>query len=165
MEIFKDIKGYEGYYQISNLGNVKSLKYNKNLILKKELSKGYYRFNLCLNNKTKHFLAHRLVAINFIDNKLDLPCVNHIDGNKLNNNSSNLEWCSHSENEIHSYKVLNKINPIRKLDLIALNDIKENAKKGVFPFNKVKGNIKMFSQKYNVNVSTIHNVLNNKYYV
>ena len=159
MEIFKNIKGYDGIYQISNLGNVKSLKYNKQRLLKKEITKGYYRFNLCLNNKTKHFLSHRLVAENFIINNNNKPCVNHIDGNKLNNNFLNLEWVTYSENEIHSYKKLNKINPIRKLSLTQVTEIKENAKKGI------NGNIKEYSIKYNVHIKTILNILNKKYYV
>lgn len=164
MEIYKDIIGYEGIYQISNLGNVKSLKYNKERILNKELSKGYYRFSLCLNNKTTHFLSHRLVALHFIDNSLNKPCVNHKDGNKLNNSIDNLEWCTHSENENHSYKELKKINPIRKLSNINILDIRNNVIKGIFPFNKIKGNVKEYAKKHNVDVKTIHNVLNNKYY-
>jgi hypothetical protein len=53
-------------------------------------------------------LIHRLVALAFIENEFDKPCVNHIDGNKNNNNASNLEWCTFSENEKHSYQILNK---------------------------------------------------------
>jgi hypothetical protein len=159
MEIYKDIQGYEGIYQISNLGNVKSLKYNKERVLNKELSKGYYRFNLCFNNKTKHFLSHRLVALNFIDNYDNKQCVNHKDGNKLNNSVENLEWVSYSENEIHSYKTLNKINTIRKLKIENVTDILNNCIKGK------KGNVFVFMNIYNVDRKTILNVLNKKYYV
>lgn len=112
-EIWKDIKGYEGLYQVSNLGNVKSLakiihmkKYDKKTedkILKLDLNKrGYLYIALCKNAKYKKFRVNRLVAETFIPNPKNLPQVNHIDRNVLNNNVNNLEWCTNIENMKHA---------------------------------------------------------------
>ena len=93
-EIWKDVVGYEGLYQVSNNGRVKSLKFGKEKILKPgKLKNGYLRVNLCKNEKQKHFLVHRLVALTFITNPNNLPDVNHKDENKENNRVENLEWC------------------------------------------------------------------------
>lgn len=98
-EIWKDIKGYEGLYQISNLGRVKSLYFNKELLLKLRLTgRGYYQIDLQKNKNITHALVHRLVAEAFVSNLDNLPCVNHKDENKLNNNASNLEWCTQKYN-------------------------------------------------------------------
>ena len=109
-EVWKDIKGYEDIYQISNLGNVISkereikykdgrvYKYPKLFITKSEKGNGYIFVTLWKNNKAKRFLIHRLVADHFIENPLNKPCVNHIDENKKNNRFDNLEWCTHKEN-------------------------------------------------------------------
>ncbi len=89
-EIYKDIKGYEGEYKVSNCGNVYSCK--RNIILKPSTTKnGYLRVSLCQNGIKKYFSIHRLVAEAFIPNPNNLPQVNHIDENKKNNNASNLE--------------------------------------------------------------------------
>ena len=107
-EIYKDIQGFEGYYQISNLGNVRSLNQsnNKTKLLTQESIKSktvfYKRVKLHKNGYTKRFLVHRLVAIHFIPNPKNKPQVNHIDNNTSNNNSNNLEWCTGSENMKHS---------------------------------------------------------------
>lgn len=103
MEIFKDIQGLEGQYQISNLGNVKSLKRNK--LLKPDVAdKGYKRVSLSNDGKVTRYLIHRLVAEAFIDNPDNKPFINHKDNNPRNNHVSNLEWCTHSENMIHAHK-------------------------------------------------------------
>lgn len=109
-EIWKDVKGYEGLYQVSNLGKVKSLsrkikEKNNRLrminekILKQAIDKnGYCKVTLSKNKERLIFSVHRLVATMFIPNKNNYPCVNHIDSNRQNNNVSNLEWCTHKEN-------------------------------------------------------------------
>ena len=108
MEIWKDIKDYEGAYQISSKGRFKSLarRYSpREEILKPFLTKdGYEMVELCKNNKAAHKRVNRLVAIAFIPNNQNKPQVNHIDGNKLNNCVENLEWVTNSENQIHAYK-------------------------------------------------------------
>ena len=99
MEIWKDIKDYEGLYQVSNIGRVKSL-YNgrhnlyREKILKPGKKNSYYFVVLSKNNTRTQFLVHRLVAEAFIPNTDNLPQVNHKDENKLNNSVDNLEWCT-----------------------------------------------------------------------
>ena len=103
MEVFVDIKGYEGEYQISNLGNVKSLKRNK-ILSPSPHTKGYLKAQLLHNGKRKMVYIHRLVAEAFIPNPKELSQVNHKDGNRKNNAVENLEWCSCQENIIHSWR-------------------------------------------------------------
>ena len=99
VEIWKDIKDYEGLYQVSNLGRVKSLHFNKELLLKLRLTgRGYYQIDLQKDKNIKRALVHRLVAEAFIPNPDNLSCVNHKDENKLNNCVDNLEWCTQMYN-------------------------------------------------------------------
>ena len=95
MEIWKDIKGYEGKYQISNYGNVKSLINN---IILKPLNGEYLRVILYKNKIAKTFYIHRLVGQNFISNSNNYKYINHKDENKHNNRVENLEWCTFKEN-------------------------------------------------------------------
>lgn len=102
MEIWKDIQGYEGKYQISNLGRVKSLgnsKTKKEKILAQTTdSFGYCKVGLYKDGKKKTVKVHRLVADAFIENKNSLPIINHKDENPSNNEATNLEWCDHTYN-------------------------------------------------------------------
>jgi hypothetical protein len=116
-EIWKNIKGYEGFYQVSNKGRIKRLagkclakagKYRNvaESILTNFPNKtrgGYLYINLN-NNGIKQFRVHRLVAIHFISNPNNLSEVNHIDCDKTNNNDWNLEWCTNQENMDHAIK-------------------------------------------------------------
>ena len=97
-EYWKDKKDYEGHYQVSNCGRVKSIKFGKERILKQNIRCGYYYVNLYKNNIKKQYPVHRLVAEAFIDNPNNLPQVNHKDENKTNNNVDNLEWCNSKYN-------------------------------------------------------------------
>ena len=96
-EIWKAVPGYEGLYEVSNFGNVKSLKFNKERILKQGLDgHGYLQIGLCINNKRKTFKTHKLVAmafLNHIPNGFE-QVINHIDNNQLNNHVDNLELVS-----------------------------------------------------------------------
>lgn len=146
MEIWKDIPGYVGQYQVSNLGNVKSLERQvkdhlgitrtiKPCILKQRNShKGYRVVSLTQNAKDKNFLVHRLVGMAFIENPENKPQINHIDGNKQNNCVENLEWCTNSENQKHAYKLgLNKVGkrsdkhkcPVLQIDILTNQIIAE----------------------------------------
>lgn len=105
MKEWRHIKGYEGLYVISNKGEVISLFTHK--LLKpsiKNYKNGYAGYTLYKNDKHTQFLAHRLVAQNFIDNPECKPEVNHINGNKLDNSVENLEWCTRFENQQHAVK-------------------------------------------------------------
>ena len=140
-EIWKDITGYEGLYQISNLGRLKSLKRKcnkrlcKEIIKKPSLANGYQRIALCKNGQINYYSIHRLVATAFIPNPKKLPCVNHKDTNRANNRVDNLEWCTYKENNNYGnhYKkimikralyIMNKYFPEEKQVITELNIIK-----------------------------------------
>lgn len=102
-EVWKDIIGFEGYYQISNLGNVKSLerfvpRKVKERFLKPRIKKDYYYVKLSKNGFSKHYPIYRLVAIAFIPNPNNKPCIDHINGCKKDNSVYNLRWVTHKEN-------------------------------------------------------------------
>ena len=100
-EIWKDCKGYEGKYQVSNLGRVWSIGSQK--YLKGAIKDGYLKVYLTAKNgKCKNEYIHRLVALAFIPNPMSLPQVNHINKEKTDNCINNLEWCSNKYNVIHA---------------------------------------------------------------
>ena len=120
-EIWKDIKDYEGLYQVSNLGNVKASKreiytgrgyyIREERPLKLRLNtKGYYYIDLSKNNKTKRFMVHRLVALMFISNPDNKPCIDHINTIRTDNRVENLRWVTYSENSYNP--ITNKRNSI-----------------------------------------------------
>lgn len=99
MENWKDIEGYDGDYQVSSLGRIKSFKNGKEKILKLQKQKtGYLTINLCKNGKMKNSRINRLVAEAFIPNPENLPEVDHINSDKTDNRVENLQWISHVEN-------------------------------------------------------------------
>lgn len=125
VEVFRDIPGYEGLYQVSNIGRVKSLPRSGDnnpsgrrlheRILKPDVNQHshtqYHRVTLCKNGKTRRFLVHRLVASIFIPNPDNKPDINHIDFNGGNNNVDNLEWVTKAENMQHSDIAGRQIKP------------------------------------------------------
>lgn len=108
-EEWKSVVGYEGLYEISNLGRIKSLNFDgtkRERIMSPYLVHGYSRIRIFKNSKPRSVGVHRLVAEAFIANPDNKPYVNHINGDKSDNRAANLEWCTQSENTIHSYRVL-----------------------------------------------------------
>lgn len=118
---WRDIKGYEGYYQVSNLGAARSVtrkvwrsdsKWGHGYLTQlsgRRLScvqkdNGYFVVTLSLHGKHRTHYIHRLIADAFLENPNSLPEVNHKDGNKSNNHIGNLEWCSHKENAVHAWE-------------------------------------------------------------
>ena len=129
-EIWKDIKNYEGNYQVSNLGRVKNIKLNRFLALTSKNEKGYIKVVLTKNGKSKTFAVHRLVARTFLDYDYNSLQVNHIDGNKENNKLSNLELLTHKENIRHAYSTgLFKKETIERVCAI-MRSKKKKAKRG-----------------------------------
>ena len=116
MEQWKDIAGFEGKYQVSNLGRVKSLKYHrankeKTLAVRGAVRRGkerYFYVTLSKDNKTAVRYVHRLVAECFVNNPDNKPYVNHKDGDIHNNNADNLEWVTPLENNIHAMRILGR---------------------------------------------------------
>lgn len=161
-EIWKDIKGYEGLYQISNLGRVKSLNYNrtnKEKIMKVFKNK-YYGLILRKNNKNKYFRLHRLLALNFLKKEKYQNIVMHIDGNCLNNNLNNLKWGTQSENVLQAYR---KDRTKKAKCGEKSNFSKLNKKQVLF----IKKNKKKYSQYklaeiFNVSQPCINFIINNK---
>lgn len=116
-EIWKDVVGYEGLYEVSNLGGVRSagrlargrsdsMRLLKPRVLKPNIgTTGYYFVNLCKHGRQRSTRVHRLVAEAFIANPGGLPFVNHKDGVKTNNRMDNLEWCTCQYNTLHAHRI------------------------------------------------------------
>ncbi|MFV0241462.1 MAG: NUMOD4 motif-containing HNH endonuclease [Lacrimispora sphenoides] len=112
MEIWKDVPGYEGFYQASNFGRLRSLdrvsangkKLTGKLLEKNQERSGYIVDILCKNKQKKTTRLHRIIALTFLENLENKPEVNHLNGDKTDNRVSNLEWATHRENTDHAWK-------------------------------------------------------------
>lgn len=135
-EIWKDIEGYEGLYQVSNMGRIKSLKYNngstiydRELIRKpNQLKNGYCNIILNKNGKAKAYRIHRLVAKAFVPNPENKDQINHINMIKNDNRAENLEWVTGSENMLKCYQIIPTTSPKKSISS-AINVRKAIAKR------------------------------------
>ena len=146
MEILKDIPRYEGHYQASNYGQIRSIKFGKHKPRLQHNTQNFYKnIRLCKKNIFCTFLVHRLIAQTFIPNPENKPCVNHIDLNRINNYASNLEWITHKENTHHAIK----------------NGVNIGSKRKVFQYDKKMNliakydSISQVAKEINVSASSI----------
>ncbi len=158
-ESWLSVKGYEGLYEVSNLGNVRRV--GGKTLSPKPGKLGYKIVSLSMNGYFKKYLVHRLVAEAFIPNPDDKPYVNHLDGNKTNNRVDNLEWATPSENIKHAYDT-NLREPIRgennsqcKLSDEDVVWIRSNAVKGDSEFG-----YKALAIKFGVTEPHIYHIVN-----
>ena len=129
MEVWKDIVGYEGLYQVSNYGRVKSLNYRhkagKQKVLKKQMACGYHQVKLYKDGEERWCKVHRLVAEAFVDGYEVGLVVNHKNEMKTDNRSSNLEWMTQRENTISSSK---HPNPVKAVRCVELDDVYDSTR-------------------------------------
>lgn len=136
-EIWIDIEGFESLYQISNFGQVKNVRPYKNTYLKQTTdSLGYCQVTLSKDGKKKNFRVHRLVANHFLHKIESKRIINHIDGDKKNNCTNNLEWSTHSDNVKHAHTIGLKVavngenHGMSKITIRTAKTIKNLLKKG-----------------------------------
>lgn len=171
-EIWKDVCGYEGYYQVSNLGNVKSLdridcrgRHLKGKIVPHFSEKdGYLIVSFCKNGIAKHFRVHRLVASAFIQNPHNLSEVNHKDENKKNNCAENLEWCNTKYN-INYGKRNQRVSEALSGEKTYNHKLTEEQVKEIrstYQRRSKDFNAKKLSKMYGVSLSHISRIINKK---
>jgi len=172
-EIWKDVQDYEGFYQVSNKSEIrsvdryiyctrnKSYSLMKGRILKQTFGGNYYGVTLTKDNNKKYKLVHRLVAELFIANSENKSEVNHIDGNKKNNKLNNLEWVTHKENESHASRLNLKANGENHHNSKFKNNDIINIYKTYH--NKLK-TLSQLAKKYNVAYTTIDYIVSKKYW-
>jgi hypothetical protein len=147
-EVWKDIKGFDGKFQVSNLGRVRRV-----AIVSPKILRGYFYADLNLKDIRKNSSIHRLVAKTFIPNPDNKPEVNHKDGDKFNNSVDNLEWMTRQENAIHSFRVLGRKSPEgnRKITEQDVREIRRLNKQGM--------SRKALAIQFNLGYSTIVHII------
>ena len=169
-EVWLPVIGYDGLYEVSSWGKVKSLrrktlgiwgggKMSNGKLLKQTISKfGYIRITLSKNGKPIQFSVHRIVAKAFIENPKELPCINHKDSNRTNNHIENLEWVTYKENSHHA-AVNNRFYVLRgedsKIAKLTNKDILQIRKE----YEKNKVGFMKLGKKYGVDTTTIRSVI------
>lgn len=171
--IWKPVRGYENYYEISNCGEIRTIERYVELPTHKYLKKqktltqfddgrGYKHVKLYDGKgNPKSFTVHKIVAITFINNPNNYVEINHLDHNKHNNHVNNLEWTTRSENIKHSYLMRDSKtykgsgNKNSKLTEIQVLELRKEYKSGKFTY-------KQLSQKYSVGITLIGYIINNK---
>ena len=153
-EIWKDVEGYIGRYQVSNLGNIKSLNYRgtgqERLLSATPVHGGYLAVSLCDGNTQKTFRVHKLVAEAFIENLNNKPCVDHINTIKTDNRADNLRWVTHKENNANPLTIEHKISCIK------------GCAKRVFCEGTIYNSGRQCAKYYNVSKSTMNDWLTGK---
>lgn len=150
-EKWRPINGYYGLYEVSNYGHVRSVKREgtKGGTLKQKTRNGYLCVDLCKNGKKSSIDVHRLVACEFVENPNGLPQVNHIDEDKHNNNSANLEWCSIKQNINHG-TARDRTNKTRELERTPFVDLTTG---------KVYTSRKKYAEEYGITHGYVSNLL------
>lgn len=166
MEIWKDIKGFEGFYKVSSFGRIKrvatkfkcgsrwgkkrQIRFKEKILIPNTYPNGYTFVSLCTQKIKSRPMVHRVVAQHFIPNHFNKPQVNHKDGIKGNNNVKNLEWVTQSENMHHSFHVLKnqKVNNKKVFDSIT---------------NEVFFSIKKAAESKNISYPTLYAMLTGKF--
>lgn len=186
-EEWRDVKGYEGLYQVSNFGRVKSLDYyqknpqkksTKLSLFKEKVLKqchdkdGYCYISLAKKEKAKTARVNRLVAQSFIPNPKNLPCTNHIDNDRTNNSIGNLEWVTVAENNKHRMLHGNQIrgesvntNKLTEKEVLEIRELYKNSVDGrKYRNKKVKGILKQkdLAKKYNITPAQIYSITRRK---
>lgn len=162
MEIWRDIEGYEGLYQVSNEGRIKDLNYRgkgKEVILKgTNQTNGQTNYKrtvvrLCKDGTGKDYKLHFLVAKTFIPNPNNYKCINHIDGNPLNNNVNNLEWTTQKKNVAHAIDhnlIIHRIKTIDRETMIELLNNGFNYDEIAKELGIAKGTVHNYIKKFNI---------------